>query len=256
MKEITDGAVFCGHCGARLIYPEEPLNVSGITGSGAFGGEKCEEDAPAGPRRISDNITVDQNGVYRWTYSLHLFKNPTIFLTIYKIFFFVFLGVFLFVLLLDVFDGSVDFESMTGNLKAFGLIWLVITFLVVVSYLIYALIMRGRYTVLFEMDDNGINHRQIPSQAKKAKAIGTAAMLTGLITRNPSSAAAGIAASRTEMYSSFAKTRKVKAYPSLHLIKVNGLLSHNQVYVHKDDFDFVRGYIVSHCTGLKKRVRQ
>ena len=64
MKEITDGAVFCGHCGARLIYPEEPLNVSGITGSGAFGGEKCEEDAPAGPRRVSDNITVDQNGVY------------------------------------------------------------------------------------------------------------------------------------------------------------------------------------------------
>ena len=59
-------------------------------------------------------------------------------------------------------------------------------------------------------------------------------------------------ATRTEMYSDFSKTRKVKSYPRRNLIKVNGLLSRNQVYAMSEDFEFVKDYIISHCENLKK----
>ena len=47
--------------------------------------------------------------------------------------------------------------------------------------------------------------------------------------------------------SEFAKVKKVKAYPNKNLIKVNGVLDHNQVYVLKEDFEFVEKYIISRC---------
>ena len=50
---------------------------------------------------------------------------------------------------------------------------------------------------------------------------------------------------RTEMYSEFGKVRSVKACRRRNLIKVNGLLNHNQVYTEKEDFDFVLNYISS-----------
>ena len=35
-------------------------------------------------------VTLGNDGKYRWTYEMSLFKNPTIFLLIWKIFFFIF----------------------------------------------------------------------------------------------------------------------------------------------------------------------
>jgi hypothetical protein len=37
----------------------------------------------------------------------------------------------------------------------------------------------------------------------------------------------------------------------LHVIKVNQLFEHNQVYVRKEDFDFVYNYIKSRCPKAK-----
>ena len=62
----------------------------------------------------------------------------------------------------------------------------------------------------------------------------------------------GLNAQRTEMYTEFAKVRKVKAYPRRHLIKVNERLEHNQVFAAKEDFAFVKDYIVSHCPNIKQ----
>ena len=49
------------------------------------------------------------------------------------------------------------------------------TALVGVSYLIYAAVMGWRYVVEFEMDDRGLVHRQVASQARKARKLGLAA---------------------------------------------------------------------------------
>ena len=112
--------------------------------------------------------------------------------------------------------------------------------------------MGGKYIIEFEMDEKGVNHKQIPFQAEKARKIGEITALAGSAKGSFTTTGIGMNATRTEMYSDFSKTRKVKSYPRRNLIKVNGLLSRNQVYAMSEDFEFVKDYIISHCDNLKK----
>ncbi len=203
-------------------------------------------------QRISNEIILCSDGKYRWVYELNLFKNPTIFLLVWKIFFFIILGIFAIMTIVSAIDWPENFaESALDNLKFFGIFVLGMTVLVGISYLIYAAINGGKYCVVFEMDEQGINHKQMPKQAQKAQVLAGITMLAGLATGRMSTMGAAMAASRTEMYSGFASTRKVLSYPRRNLIKVNGLLQHNQVYTATEDFQFVRGYIMDHCTAAK-----
>lgn len=197
-----------------------------------------------------DRVTLCDDGKYRWTYEMSLFKNPTIFLLIWKIFFFLFLGVFSVVNISDFIKWGP--EKVLENLPVLGYLLLGMTAVVGLGYLIYAAIMGGKYIVEFEMDEKGVNHKQIASQARKAKKLGRATMIAGAASGRIGTVGAGMNAQRTEMYSEFAKVRKVKAYPRRGLIKVNERLGHNQVYVAKEDYEFVSNYIVAHCVNIKQ----
>lgn len=201
---------------------------------------------------VAPGIRRDANGVYTWTYQMSLFKNPTVFFLIWKIFFFILLGVFAVTTVVDAIEWSDFFpDRLLTNLTVFGWILLGMTGLVGLSYLLYAAIMGGTYTVLFEMDEHRVTHRQIESQAKKARRIGAMASAAGWATGNLTTAGVGMNAVRTEMVSEFAAVRTVKLCPHRHLIKVNGRLSHNQVYAAPEDFDFVAAFIRSHCPNVK-----
>ncbi len=102
------------------------------------------------------------------------------------------------------------------------------------------------------MDEKGITHKQTPSQAKKAQKLGRITMIAGAASGSIGTIGAGMNAQRTEMYSEFAKVRKVKAYPRRGLIKVNERLGHNQVYAAKEDYEFVSNYIVARCVNIKQ----
>ncbi len=199
-------------------------------------------------------VTRGEDGKYRWVCEISLFKNPTFFLLIWKIFFFIILAIFAFMMIVGIFDGT-DFwpNGFLSNLKFLGYFLVGMTVLVGLGYLIYAAMMGGKYVVEFEMDDKGVLHRQVEYQAKRAKKVANAAVIAGLATRRLSTVGAGMAAQRTEMYSDFSKTRKVKAYPRRGLIKVNGRLDHNQVWVPREDFDFVKDFIISRCGNLKSK---
>ena len=194
-------------------------------------------------------VTLCGDGKYRWTYEMSLFKNPTVFLLVWKILFFIFLGVFAVVNVSDYIRWGA--EKVLENLPILGYILLGMTAVAGLGYLLYAAIMGGKYIVEFEMDENGVNHKQTESQAKKAKKLARATMLAGAASGRVGAIGAGIAAQRTEMYSEFSKVRKIKAYPRRHLIKVNALLEHNQVYAPNEDFAFVHDYVVSHCLNIK-----
>ena len=133
-----------------------------------------------------------------------------------------------------------------------GIIFLVMTGLVMLGSLIYALIMGGKYCVMFEMDEKGINHKQMPKQAKKAQLIASLAAFGGAASGNIGAVGAGIAASRTHTYSQFDYVRRVKPYPKRNLIKLNGLLEHNQIYAEKEEFDFVLDFILRHTPEKAK----
>ena len=198
-------------------------------------------------------ITQGKDGKYRWAYEMDLFRNPTVFLLVWKIFFCIFAGIFLFVTLIESADHHFQWDAFLTTVKPFGYVFLGMTALVALGYLLYAAIMGGKYCVEFEMDENGLTHKQTAAQAKKAKKLGKATMFAGAAAGRFETIAAGVNAGQTELYSDFSKVKKVKAYPRRHLIRVNGFLDHNQVYAAKEDFAFVHDYIIAHCPHLKNK---
>ncbi len=236
------------HCGSALS----------AAGSGRYIVSRNKNSPPAPGdfpevRRVTPNILLCEDGKYRWKYEMSLLKNPTIFLLVWKILFFIILGIFAVLFLIDWIDwGELQPERLWDDLRFFVYFVVGMTVITGVSYLVYAAIMGGKYCVIFEMDEKGINHKQAPEQAQKARRLSRMTIAAGIAAGRMSAVSAGMSAARTEMYSDFASVRKIKCYPMRHLIKVNGLLEHNQVYAAKEDYEFVRNYIMVHCPNIKK----
>ena len=208
-----------------------------------------------GGRPVSRHVTLCSDGVYRWVYEYSLFRHPGLFFLIWKIFFFIVLGIFAFMALITVFQGDMDGEQALNLLKFLGIFTLGMTVLVGISYLIYAAVMGGTYIAVFEMDENGVNHKQIDRQAKKAGKIADAAVLIGALAGSRAAMTSGLTM-RSEMYTSFGSTGKVRAYPKKNLIKIREALSHNQVFAHPEDFDFVLSYILARVPDKAKPAKK
>lgn len=197
---------------------------------------------------FGERVTLGKDGKYRWRYELNLFTTPVILWLILKIFLCIFLGIFTVVSIADARRGI---ETFLTNLKILGIVLIVMIALVLISYLVYAAIMGGKYIVEFEMDESGVLHRQTAEQSQKAKKLAKATMIAGVASGKPGTVAAGVAASNTERRSEFAKVRRIVCRPAFHLIKVNQPFNHNQVYVKPEDYDLVKDYLFSHCPKAK-----
>lgn len=196
-------------------------------------------------------VRLCEDGKYRWKYEMSLLTNPTIFLTVFKIFFYIILGGFVvFGTILYAIHG--DWDGLLGMGKAMLLVLAIFLGLTVLGVLVVAIFYRGRYIVLFEMDEKGIVHEQQPQQFRKAQKMGAVTAAAGGVTGGFTTAGAGLlAASHNATTSEFARVRRVKPRRWLHVIKVNELIERNQIYVQNEDFDFVYDFIKSHCPKVK-----
>ena len=204
---------------------------------------------PAPPQGSS--IVVDEDGVYRWVYEFNLFTNPTILLTIIKIFLGIIAALIVFGIVLlipDLVQGYAGAEDVAGMFVSGGGIALLFIVLTIVGYVIYAFMNGGKYCVVFTMDDEGITHKQLPKEFKKAQVIGALNVIAGVASGNLSQTGLGIlTATHDTTSSNFASVRSVKGSRALRVIKVNESMAKNQVYVEPGDYDFVFGYIRDRC---------
>lgn len=203
--------------------------------------------------KVTENIRLCPDGVYRWSYEYKMLKNPTVLFTVWKV-----LGISIGI----VFLMGVIFGLAEGNLKTaedwlgIGKVVLIaagiMLVLSVIAYLILAASYGWNYQVLFEMTEDYVRHIQMPKQFKKAEAIGWITAFVGAAAGRPGAAGAGIlAASRSTMTSELKNVAKLKMRKNRHTIHVNQTLNKNQVYAEDADFDFVAGFLKEHCTNAK-----
>ncbi len=203
-------------------------------------------------QNLSSGVTLCNDGVYRWAYDLHLFKNPTILFTIWKIFGFIIPIIYLIDVLSSLKFSWFTLTSLWKTTQMFVLFYLGMMALSLIGYLVYAIIMGGKYCVLFEMNEKGIKHIQAPKQFEKAKLVGMITAMSGSATGNVGTMGTGLlVASKNSTSSDFQFVKSVICYPRRNIIKVNQPLAKNQIYCEDKDFSFVRDYIVSRCTKAK-----
>ena len=206
-------------------------------------------------KKVTENVYLCPDGVYRWIYEFPMVKNPTILITVWKV---LLVSCAICLVLVGVpllfTDGP---ESLLGLGKGFGAALLVLLPLSILGYLLVAAAYGGKYMVLFEMDETKVRHIQMEKQVKKAQAMGWLTAMAGLAAGSLSAAGSGLlASSKTTSTSVFADVKQVKANKAMHVIRVNQLLEHNQVYANGADFDLVLNYIldrVPEAAGGRKK---
>lgn len=194
-------------------------------------------------------VRLCSDGKYRWVYEMNMLKNPTIFFTVLKVMMISLGIVWLFGLVIGIGNMSLDYFLFWTKLT--GIMIGIFFVLTIIGVLITAAVL-GKYVVLFEMDEKGVTHIQMPRQVKKAEVIGLITALVGAMAKSPTTIGAGVlATAKTKSTSEFVNVRRVKARRRFNLIKVNQLLDKNQVYVADEDFDFVYNFIKSRCINAK-----
>ena len=195
----------------------------------------------------NNEIHRDEDGVYRWYYALNLLRNPTILFMLWKIFFWICVGMFAFMNVIELFDGGYKFKTFIETGKVFGLLLLIFFGLTTLGYFLYAAFNGFRYCVVFEMDEKGVTHTQAKSQFKSNRKLSFLAMLMGVFARNPTLVGSGLLTSTHQsMRSSWESVTSVEIIRKRNVIKVNETLFKNQVYARDEDFDFVEQFVRAH----------
>lgn len=240
--EIQEDSVFCGECGAKVEAEQTEENFTYQEADPVL--NIHEEDSPE-----SGRVRRCNDGKYRWIYEFSMLKNPTIFFTIMKVLALASCAPALLVTLTDLDDGI---EALVSGAEVFGVLLIIMLPLALLSYFIVAGLYGWKYIVLFEMDEKGVTHIQQEKQFKKAQGIAWLNMFLGAAGNKPSMTGSGLVLmTRDSTTSDFAGVKKVTFIARRNTIKLDQPLSHNQIYVNKSDWEFVKDYILKRCKSAK-----
>ncbi len=200
----------------------------------------------------SGNIKLCPDGKYRWYYEFGMLENPMVLITVIKVLLIASLAPALVTMLGTLSRGFA--ETIRAGVEVYGIMMLIMIPLGVLAYLILAGIYGWKYIVLFVMDEDGVTHIQQNKQFKKAQAISWLNVAMGLAAGNPGRVGGGIlTGTKNSSSSDFVRVKKVIGHRMFKTIKLNASLSYNQVYVEKEDYDFVWDYITARCENAKIR---
>ncbi|MDO4488020.1 MAG: hypothetical protein Q4B67_02865 [Eubacteriales bacterium] len=238
--ENLDSALFCCGCGERLTDVTKEVKP------------KAQAEFDKGNYdNIGDRVVLYPDGKYRWVYELNMLKTPILLFTILKVMLICAAAPAL-VMLFSTIGSEGFFGAILVGLQTFAITYGIMFVLSIVAYLILAAIYGGKYVVVFEMDDRGIEHIQQKKQFKKAEVIGELLLIAGALKNNPGAMGKGLlTASHSSIYSPFEVVKKVILIPDKCTIKLNSLFAKNQIYLPYEDYAFVMEYILLRCHNAK-----
>lgn len=201
---------------------------------------------------INNRVKLYPDGKYRWIYEVPMLKNPSIIIDVFKVVGISLGIVWLFMVLLSVYDGDFSLESLWDTSLVFVGLMLVFAVIVFLAYVILAWHYGWKYVVLFTMDKSEFVHQQMPYQVKKAQVLGALAAMIGGAAGNLGMVGTGVlAASRTTSISTLVRVNRLIPVRRMNLIKVNQKLHKNRIYVPDEDFDFVYDFLCQQCVNAK-----
>ena len=77
--QLTEGAKFCDNCGAPVVLPGSPAEAPGPQAAGQQWEGQIEG------QKVTQNIYLCPDGMYRWFYEFDMIRNPTILFTVWKV---------------------------------------------------------------------------------------------------------------------------------------------------------------------------
>ena len=195
----------------------------------------------------NDTVVYCQDGKYRWIYEQPMMKSLFLLMEVWRVL--LIAALVPFVILLIVSKEPFG-ERLLNALLTLAIPLGILLVLSLPAYLIVTRANNGKYTVLFEMDEQWISHTQIKTE--KARALEVLTMFAGAAAHSPTTAGIGMLnASGGSLTCRLEKVRSIKGTRRKNLIRVNTLLKRNQVYVADSDFDFVFEYLKDHCPNAK-----
>ena len=282
-KNIPDESRFCEYCGSKVIpisveysageindetdydqdIKEEILNTELTESNGTKVEEiaKIEETTEVEKTsaeqviRISENVTMSSEGSYNWMYEFSLWKNPAIMITVSKVLLIALMVPAMLMFFLTLGDGLGEAFKLLLSMLGIGAALMFV--LMIAGYVMLSIAYGGKYYVLFKMDNKGVNHIQLDKQHKKAQALGFLTALIGLSSGNISAAGAGLlGASKKSQYTNFKKVKSVKFSPRMNTVYLNESLNKNQIYAEKEDYLFIKEFILENCPKNVKIVEK
>ncbi len=265
-KEIPEDAKFCPECGFPVtgeIGIEAPKTEAGSDSELIIAVEKkprkkkvtYARNGKVTGEKVTENIYLCPDGVYRWFYQLDMIKNPTILFTVWKA---IAISILIVALLLEfamLIQGEIhSISDVLLSLNVFKVVIPIFFVLSIIAYLIVAGTFGWKYVVLFEMTDEYVNHIPSPKQFKKAQALNWLTVMAGALAHKPTVMGAGmIAGAKNISTSIFKDVEYLRIRRNRNTIHVDQLLDKNQVYAEDPDFDFVAEFIRERCVKAKMR---
>lgn len=198
-------------------------------------------------KSVNQDFRLCDDGVYRWVYVYDLWKNYTVILEIEKIFILTAMVIMIIQGLLGIREKGIVKRLISAAQEA-GVILAVMTGLLLISYPIYGLLSKGKYCVLFEMDDRSIMHTRMEKEVKREELVEWLWAANEILDSRLLSTGLSIAtASEASMETVFADVRKVTVSRKGKTITLRCRITRNQVYVPDDEFEFIRDFILERC---------
>ena len=217
-----------------------------------------------------ERVTLYEDGIYRWSYVMDMWKNRYMIRLVWKIIVpilglpLLFIAAMVLKRAIPMMQEGVPRETLMFYLKSDLLALCVVAGLMaailLLTELIYAgcaLAMHGKWRISYQMDESAVALVRNPRTMSTLNTLGTVASIMGVLAGKPGEAlrvSGTMAAMNDNGVSRFESTRRVKQVRKYDVLDLREWFGMNQIYVPAEDYDYVRDFMLARVSE-KARLR-